>query len=52
MGPFIANIYAEYNQQDAAFLNLFISETLYIFQTVFPPVIRSSKLHIQRQVLV
>jgi len=25
MGPCIANLFAEYNQQDATFLNLFIS---------------------------
>jgi len=27
-------------------------KTLYMFQTVFPSIIRSSKLHIQRQVFV
>jgi hypothetical protein len=53
-GPCIANIFAEYNQQDATYLILFIyfCKTLFIFQTVFPPIIRSTKLHIQRQVFV
>jgi len=100
--PCIANIFSEYNQQDATLLNLFISvrrstcfrrffrpssgarnctysvrnlsdrnccllhnqqdatflkfiyfcKTLYMFQTVFPSIIRSSKLHTQRQGLV
>ena len=31
---------------------LYFCETLYMFQTVFPSIIRSSKLHIQRQVFV
>jgi len=52
MGPCIANIFAEYNQQAATFHNLFISKMLYVFQTVFLSIIRSSKLHIQHQVLV
>jgi len=31
---------------------IYFCKTLYMFQTVFPSIIRSSKLHIQRQVLV
>ena len=31
---------------------VYFSKTLYMFQTVFPSIIRSSKLHIQRQVFV
>ena len=31
---------------------IFFCKTLYVFQTVFPSIIRSSKLHIQCQVLV
>jgi len=37
-GPCIANIFAEYNQQDAKFLNLFISLTCSTcFRRVFRP---------------
>ena len=51
--PCIANIFAEYNQQDAAFLKfIYFCKTLYMFQTVFPSIIRSTKLHIQRQAFV
>jgi len=53
IGPCIANILAEYNQQDATFLNLiFFCKTLYMFQKGFPSIVGSSKLHTQRQVLV
>ena len=53
IGPCIANIFAEYNQQDATFHNFFISvRRSYMFQMVFPSIIRSSKLHIQRQAFV
>jgi len=31
---------------------IYFCKTVYMFQTGFPPIIRSSKLHIQRQVLV
>ena len=31
---------------------IYFCKTLYMFQTVFPSIIRSSKLHIQRQVFV
>jgi len=51
LGPCIANIFAEYNQQDATF-SIYFCKTLYMFQTIFPSIIRSSKLHIQRQVFV
>jgi len=53
IGPCIANIFAEYNQQDATFHSFFTScKTLYMFQTGFRSVIRSSKLHIQLQAFV
>ena len=46
-------IFAEYNQQDATFHNLFISvRRSTCFRRFFPSIIRSSKLHIQRQVFV
>ena len=41
--------FPNYYQQAATFLNLFIS--LYMFQAVPPPIIRSTKLHTQLQVL-
>jgi len=44
-------IFSQYNQQDAAFFQfIYFCKTMYMFQPVFPPIIRSSKLHIQRQV--
>ena len=53
IGPCIANIFSEYNQQDATFLKcIYFCKTLYMFQTVFLSIISSSKLHIQRQVFV
>ena len=49
----IANIFSEYNQQDATFLIfVYFCKTLYMFQTVFQSIIRSTKLHIQRQAFV
>ena len=52
-GPCIANIFAENNQQDAKFHNLFISlGRSTCFRRIFPSIIRSSKLHIQRQIFV
>jgi len=46
-------LFAEYNQEDATFLNLFISvRRSTCYKRVFPSIIRSSKLHVQRQVLV
>jgi len=53
IGPFIANIFSENNQQDATFLKfIYFCKTLYMFQTGFPSIIRSTKLHIQRQAFV
>ena len=53
VGPCIANIFSEYNQQDATFLKFnYFCKTLYTFQTVFPSIIRSTKLHTQRQAFV
>ena len=54
IGPCITTLFAEYNQQDATFHDLFIysCKTLYMFQTGFPSIVRSSKLHIQRQAFV
>jgi len=53
IGPCTANIFADYNQQDATFTQfIYFRKTLYMFQTSFPSIIRSSKLHIQRQVFV
>jgi len=56
-GEFIANlwknIFVQYNQQDATFLKfIYFCNMLYMFQTVFPSIIRRAKLHIQRQVFV
>ena len=42
----------KYNQQDATFsLSIYFYKLLYVFQAVPPPIIRSTKLYIQRQVL-
>ena len=47
------DIFAQYNQQDATFHNLFISvRRSTCFTRVFRPFIRSSKLHIPRQAFV
>jgi len=32
--------------------SIYFCKTLYMFHTVFPPIIMSSKLHIQRQAFV
>jgi hypothetical protein len=41
-----------YNQQDATFSrSIYLYKLLYMFQAVPPPIIKSTKLHIQRQVL-
>ena len=41
-----------YNQQDATFSrSIYFYKLLYMFQAVPPPIIRSTKLYIQRQVL-
>jgi len=53
IGPCIANIFAEYNQQNATFHNLFIYvRRCTCFRRGFPSITRSSKLHTQRQVFV
>ena len=42
----------EYNQQDATFpRSIYFYKLHYMFQAVPPPIIRSTKLYIQRQVL-
>ena len=44
---------SEYNQENATYLKfIYFCKTLYMFQTVFPSIIRSTKLHIQRQEFV
>jgi hypothetical protein len=41
-----------YNQQDATFFrSIYFCKLLYMFQAVPPPIIRSTKLYTQRQVL-
>ena len=41
-----------YNQRDATFSrSIYFYKLLYMFQAVPPPIIRSTKLYIQRQVL-
>ena len=41
-------IFSEYNQQDAPFLKfIYFCKMLYMLQTGFPSIIRSTKLHIQ-----
>jgi len=41
-----------YNEQDAtSYRSIYFCKLLYMFQTVSPPIIRSTKLYIQRQVL-
>jgi hypothetical protein len=50
--PCIASISLKHNQQDEMFSrSLYFYELLYMFQVVPPPIIRSTKLYIQRQVL-
>jgi hypothetical protein len=50
--PCIASISLKYNQQDAMFCrSIYFYKFLYMFQAVSPPIIRSTKLYIQRQVL-
>jgi len=42
----------KYNQQDATFSrSVYFYKLLYMFQAVPPPIIRSTKLNINRQVL-
>jgi hypothetical protein len=48
----IASIALKYNQQNAMFSrSIYFYKLLYMFQAVPPPIIRSTKLYIQRQVL-
>jgi len=50
--PYIASISLKYNQQDATFSrSIYFYKLLYMFQAVPPPIIRSTKLYIQRHVL-
>jgi len=49
--PCIANVFPDYNKQDAMFLDIFISTDALKIQAVPPPIIRSTKLYIQLQVL-
>ena len=47
------NIFLQYNQQDAPVSQIIYScKTLYMFRTVFPSIIRSSRPHIQQQAYV
>jgi len=50
--PCISSISLKYNQQDATFSrSIYFYKFLYMFQVVPPPIIRSTKLYTQRQVL-
>ena len=50
--PCIASIYLKYNQQDSTYSRfIYFYKLLYMFQAVPQPIIRSTKLYIQRQVL-
>jgi len=50
--PFIASISLKYNEQNATFSrSIYFYKFFYMFQAVPPPIIRSTKLYIQRQVL-
>jgi len=50
--PCIASISVKYNQQDATFSrSIYFYKLLHMFHEVPPPIIRSTKLYIQRQVL-
>jgi len=50
--PCIASISLKYNQQDTTFSrSIYFYKFFYMFQAVPPPIIRSVKLYIQRQVL-
>ena len=50
--PCTASISLKYNLQDATFSrSIYFYKLLYLFQAVPPPIIRSIKLYIQRQVL-
>jgi hypothetical protein len=48
----LIKISLKYNQQDAMLSrSIYFHKLLYMFQAVPPPIIRSTKLYIQRQVL-
>ena len=50
--PCVASVSLKYSQQDATFSrSIYFYKFLYMFQAVPPPIIRSTKLYIQRQVL-
>jgi len=50
--PCITSISLKYNPQDATFSrSIYFYKFLYVFQAVLPPIIRSTKLYIQCQVL-
>jgi hypothetical protein len=50
--PCIVNISLKYNQQEATLSwSIYFYKFFYMFQAVPPPIIRSTKLYIQRQVL-
>ena len=51
IGSCIANIFAEYNQQDAPFYKIiYLCKTLYMFQTGFSSIIKSTKcIYVVRQ---
>jgi len=51
--PCNANTFSEYKQQDETYLKcIYFCKTLNMFQTVFPSIIGSSKVHIQHQAFV
>jgi hypothetical protein len=45
----LRNIFLQYNQQDAPVISNYSCKTLHMFRTVFPSIIRSSKLRIQQR---
>ena len=49
--PCILNVVINYNQQDATALIYLFLQTLYMSQAIPPPIIRSTQLYIQLQVL-
>ena len=49
--PYTQYVIPNYNQQEATFLDLLFLQTLYMFQAVPPPIIRSTELYVHLQVL-
>ena len=45
-------MYSQSTTNKMQLFSIYFCKTLYMFQTVFPSIIRSSKLHIQCQVFV